>query len=80
MASRLGRNHPVNVFLPGMFAGWTFGQQRAAIRARLELLERSQQLEEEIIRISERDNSGSGVIFMMEYANTSRQSDIVHPC
>jgi len=43
-----------------MFAGWTFGQQRAAIRARLELLERSQQLEEEIISISEREQQRIG--------------------
>jgi signal transduction histidine kinase len=43
-----------------MFAGWTFGQQRAAIRARLELLERSRQLEEEIISISEREQERIG--------------------
>jgi signal transduction histidine kinase len=43
-----------------MFAGWTFGQQRAAIRARLELLEKSQQLEEEIISISEREQQRIG--------------------
>ena len=43
-----------------MFSGWTFGQQRAAITARLELLERSQQLEEEIISISEREQQRIG--------------------
>jgi signal transduction histidine kinase len=43
-----------------MFAGWTFAQQRAAIRARLELLERSQQLEEQIISISEREQQRIG--------------------
>jgi signal transduction histidine kinase len=43
-----------------MFAGWTIGQQREAIRARLELLERSQQLEEEIIGISEREQQRIG--------------------
>ncbi len=43
-----------------MFAGWTFRQQRDAIRARLELLERSQQLEEEIISISEREQQRIG--------------------
>jgi len=43
-----------------MFAGWTFAQQRAAIRARIELLERSQQLEEEIISISEREQQRIG--------------------
>ena len=43
-----------------MFAGWTFGQQREAIRARLELLERSQQLEEQIIGISEREQQRIG--------------------
>jgi signal transduction histidine kinase len=43
-----------------MFAGWTFRQQRDVIRARLELLERSQQLEEEIISISEREQQRIG--------------------
>ncbi len=43
-----------------MFAGWTFGQQRGAISARLALLERSQQLEEEIISISEREQQRIG--------------------
>jgi signal transduction histidine kinase len=43
-----------------IFAGWTFRQQRDAIRARLELLERSQQLEEEIISISEREQQRIG--------------------
>src|SRR5215472_10534720 len=43
-----------------IFAGWTFRRQRDAIRARLELLERSQQLEEEIISISEREQQRIG--------------------
>jgi signal transduction histidine kinase len=43
-----------------IFAGWTFRQQRDAIRARLELLERSQQLEQEIISISEREQQRIG--------------------
>jgi len=42
------------------FAAWNFRQQRDAIRARLELLERSQQLEQEIIRISEREQQRIG--------------------
>ena len=43
-----------------MFAGWTLRQQGNAIRARLELLERSQRLEEEIIGISEREQQRIG--------------------
>jgi signal transduction histidine kinase len=43
-----------------IFAGWMFRQQRDAIRARLELLERSQQLEQEIIGISEREQQRIG--------------------
>src|SRR5215470_3179757 len=43
-----------------IFAVWTFRQQREAVRARLELLERSQQLEEEIISISEREQQRIG--------------------
>ena len=43
-----------------IFAGRTFCQQRDAIRARLELLERSQQLEQEIIGISEREQQRIG--------------------
>jgi signal transduction histidine kinase len=43
-----------------IFAGWTFRQQRDAIRARLELLERSQQLEQEFIGISEREQQRIG--------------------
>jgi signal transduction histidine kinase len=43
-----------------MFAGWTLRQQRDAFRARLELLERSQQLEKEIIHISEREQQRIG--------------------
>jgi signal transduction histidine kinase len=42
------------------FAAWNFRQQRDAIRARLELLERSQQLEQEIIRVSEREQQRIG--------------------
>jgi signal transduction histidine kinase len=41
-------------------ASWAFRQQRDAIRARLELLERSQQLEQEIISISEREQQRIG--------------------
>jgi signal transduction histidine kinase len=47
-------------FCLAMFAGWTFRQQRDAIRARLELLERSQKLEQEIISISEREQQRIG--------------------
>jgi signal transduction histidine kinase len=43
-----------------MFAGWTFKKQRDNIRARLELFERAQQLEEEIITISEREQQRIG--------------------
>jgi signal transduction histidine kinase len=43
-----------------MFAGWTFKKQRDNIRARLELLERAQQLEQEIITISERERQRIG--------------------
>ena len=43
-----------------IFAGWAFKWQRDAIRARLELLERSQQLEKEIISISEREQQRIG--------------------
>jgi signal transduction histidine kinase len=43
-----------------MFAGWIFKQQRDSIRARVELLERSQQLEREIIDISEREQQRIG--------------------
>ena len=42
------------------FAAWNFRQQRDAIGARLDLLERSQQLEREIIRISEREQQRIG--------------------
>jgi signal transduction histidine kinase len=47
-------------FCLAIFAGWTFRQQRDAIRARLELLERSHQLEQEIISISEREQQRIG--------------------
>jgi signal transduction histidine kinase len=43
-----------------MFAGWAFKKQRDNIRARLELLERAQQLEQEIITISEREQERIG--------------------
>jgi signal transduction histidine kinase len=43
-----------------MFAGWTFKKQRDSIGARLELLERAQQLEQEIISISEREQERIG--------------------
>jgi signal transduction histidine kinase len=43
-----------------MFAGWAFKRQRDDIRARLELLERAQQLEQEIITISEREQQRIG--------------------
>jgi signal transduction histidine kinase len=43
-----------------MVAGWTFKKQRDNIRARLELLERAQQLEQEIITISEREQERIG--------------------
>jgi signal transduction histidine kinase len=43
-----------------MFAGWIFKQQRDSIRTRIELLERSQRLEREIIDISEREQQRIG--------------------
>jgi signal transduction histidine kinase len=43
-----------------MFAGSAFKQQRDASRARIELLERSQQLEQQIISISEREQQRIG--------------------
>jgi signal transduction histidine kinase len=43
-----------------MVAGWTFKKQRDNIRTRLELLERAQQLEQEIITISEREQERIG--------------------
>ena len=43
-----------------MFAGSIFKQQRDSIRARVELLERSEQLEREIIDISEREQQRIG--------------------
>jgi signal transduction histidine kinase len=43
-----------------MFGGWAFQKQRNNIRARLELLERAQQLEQEIISISEREQQRIG--------------------
>lgn len=43
-----------------MFAGYAAKQQRDAIRARVELLEHSQQLEHEIISISERERQSIG--------------------
>ena len=42
------------------FAAWNFRQKRDVIRARLELLERSQRLEQEIIRISEHEQQRIG--------------------
>jgi signal transduction histidine kinase len=42
------------------FAAWNFRQQRDGMRSRLELLERSQQLEREIIGISEREQQRIG--------------------
>lgn len=43
-----------------MFAGWAFKKQRDNMRAQLELLERAQQLEQEIITISERERQRIG--------------------
>ncbi len=43
-----------------VFAGSAFKQQRDATRARIELLERSQQLEQQIITISEREQQRIG--------------------
>jgi signal transduction histidine kinase len=42
------------------FAAWAFRQQRDSIKARLELLERSEKLEQEIIQISEREQQRIG--------------------
>ena len=47
-------------FILVAFAGTTFKQHRDAIRARVELLERSQRLEHEIISISERERQSIG--------------------
>jgi signal transduction histidine kinase len=43
-----------------LFAGWSVKRQRDETRARIELLERSQQLEKEIIGISEREQERIG--------------------
>jgi signal transduction histidine kinase len=43
-----------------LFAGWSIKQRNDQTRARIELLERSQQLETEIIRISEREQQRIG--------------------
>jgi signal transduction histidine kinase len=43
-----------------LFAGWSVKRQRDEARSRIELLERSQQLEEEIIDISEREQQRIG--------------------
>ena len=43
-----------------LFAGWSVKRQRDEARSRIELLERSQQLEEEIIEISEREQQRIG--------------------
>jgi signal transduction histidine kinase len=43
-----------------LFAGWSVKRQRDIARARIELLERSQRLEEEIIDISEREQQRIG--------------------
>jgi signal transduction histidine kinase len=43
-----------------LFAGWSVKRQRDEARARIELLERSQQLEKEIIEISEREQERIG--------------------
>jgi signal transduction histidine kinase len=42
------------------FAGWSVKRQRREVRARIELLERSQSLEDEIINISEREQQRIG--------------------
>ena len=47
-------------FILVAFAGTTFKQHRDAMRARVELLERSQRLEHEIISISERERQSIG--------------------
>jgi signal transduction histidine kinase len=43
-----------------LFAGWSIKRQRYEARARIELLERSQNLEDEIINISEREQQRIG--------------------
>jgi signal transduction histidine kinase len=43
-----------------LFAGWSVKRQRREVRARIELLERSQSLEDEIINISEREQQRIG--------------------
>jgi len=43
-----------------LFAGWSVKRQRDEARARIELLERSEQLEKEIIEISEREQERIG--------------------
>jgi signal transduction histidine kinase len=43
-----------------LFAGWSVKRQRREARARIELLERSQSLEDEIINISEREQQRIG--------------------
>ena len=47
-------------FLVVTFAGAAYKQQRATVRARVALLERSRRLEQEIIAISERERQGIG--------------------
>ena len=47
-------------FLVVTFAGAAYKQQRATVSARVALLERSRQLEQEIIAISERERQGIG--------------------
>jgi two-component system CheB/CheR fusion protein len=43
-----------------LFAGWSVKRQRDEARARIELLERSEQLEKEIIEVSEREQERIG--------------------
>ena len=43
-----------------LFAGWSIKRQRYEVRTRIELLERSQNLEDEIINISEREQQRIG--------------------
>jgi signal transduction histidine kinase len=43
-----------------LFAGWSIKRQRHEVRTRIELLERSQNLEDEIINISEREQQRIG--------------------
>jgi signal transduction histidine kinase len=43
-----------------LFAGWSVKRQRQEVRTRIELLERSQNLEDEIINISEREQQRIG--------------------